>query len=620
MTWDEILILLIMVMCLFAIDMLVAKFNLKAGRIVAVLTFFVLFPLGLVAGIVALVCMNIKAKKKVDYKIEPITKESTGNREHATALKSNQADLERLCRIAEEATSEKRNRKKKFAMIFQNSELIGAIILSAVLLCPVDLLILTSFPEAKFPVIIFSISLFPVIVVLMMKFLDYLNDKIGMKIEEWENNPNKYRQITGVGAFEVKRKFIYEQQEKNRESENKVSDSSTSFGGYATPADDPYAVSDDYFDNDPDYQDYLQGNIRPSRYQIEHKVANNGEAYTTLKSERTEMAAYYEALKKNEDAKTNTKLVLKKGITEIKGREFKDREDFISVEIPFGVTKIGKSAFNGCCNLTSIVIPKSVTKIEEYAFFGCERLKRIYISDLKKWCEIEFGKWFSNPLYYEGNLYLNNHLMTELVIPNNMTKIKSYAFAGCAGLEKVVIHRGVTEIGEGAFGNCVNLDSVHISDLYQWCNIKFGYQANPLMHAKKLYLKNELVTKFAIPEGTKKVNDYIFAGYQELKELKIPNGVTEIGRRAFSHCTGLTELVFPDSLEKIEFEAFCGCSNLEKITFPKHMVQVVECAFYDCRKLSCEDEIKIQQNTKMIDRGDYELIMLDDGNERWVHK
>ena len=63
MTWDEILILLIMVMGLFAIDMLVAKFNLKAGRIVAVLTFFVMMPLGLVAGIAALVCMNVRAKK-----------------------------------------------------------------------------------------------------------------------------------------------------------------------------------------------------------------------------------------------------------------------------------------------------------------------------------------------------------------------------------------------------------------------------------------------------------------------------------------------------------------------------------------------------------------------------
>ena len=36
MTGNEILILLIMVMGLFAIDMLVAKFNLTAGRVVAV--------------------------------------------------------------------------------------------------------------------------------------------------------------------------------------------------------------------------------------------------------------------------------------------------------------------------------------------------------------------------------------------------------------------------------------------------------------------------------------------------------------------------------------------------------------------------------------------------------
>ena len=53
MTLNEILILLVMLMGMFAIDMLVAKLNLTVGRIIAVLTFFVLFPLGLVAGVAA---------------------------------------------------------------------------------------------------------------------------------------------------------------------------------------------------------------------------------------------------------------------------------------------------------------------------------------------------------------------------------------------------------------------------------------------------------------------------------------------------------------------------------------------------------------------------------------
>lgn len=53
--------------------------------------------------------------------------------------------------------------------------------------------------------------------------------------------------------------------------------------GYLNPTDDPYYVRDDYFLHDPDYQDYLQGNIRPERYRIEYKVAENGETYTTLR-------------------------------------------------------------------------------------------------------------------------------------------------------------------------------------------------------------------------------------------------------------------------------------------------------------------------------------------------
>ena len=79
---------------------------------------------------------------------------------------------------------------------------------------------------------------------------------------------------------------------KNKPKEKKQN-ISFSTSTYTTPKNDPYYVSNDYFNNDPDYQDYLQGNIRPERYKIEHWVTRNGQEYTTLKSEKTELARYY---------------------------------------------------------------------------------------------------------------------------------------------------------------------------------------------------------------------------------------------------------------------------------------------------------------------------------------
>ena len=85
-----------------------------------------------------------------------------------------------------------------------------------------------------------------------------------------------------------------------------------------------------------------------------------------------------------------------------------------------------------------------------------------------------------------------NKEITEVVIPDNVTKIGSEAFSGCESLTSVVIPDSVTEIGNGAFQFCTSLTSVII-----------------------------------------------------------PNSVTEISREAFYGCESLTSVVIPDSVTAI---------------------------------------------------------------------
>ena len=53
------------------------------------------------------------------------------------------------------------------------------------------------------------------------------------------------------------------------------------------------------------------------------------------------------------------------------------------------MTTIGDSAFMHCESLTNITIPDSVTKIGEYAFRYCNNLKRVTIGKSVS----EIGKW-----------------------------------------------------------------------------------------------------------------------------------------------------------------------------------------------------------------------------------
>ena len=88
----------------------------------------------------------------------------------------------------------------------------------------------------------------------------------------------------------------------------------------------------------------------------------------------------------------------------------------------------------------------------------------MHITDLEKWCKISFKDDEANPLSFAHNLYLNNELITDLVIPGSVTSIGSYTFYGCSGLTSVTIPDSVTSIGDSAFSGCSGLTNITIPD------------------------------------------------------------------------------------------------------------------------------------------------------------
>lgn len=337
-------------------------------------------------------------------------------------------------------------------------------------------------------------------------------------------------------------------------------------------------------------------------------------------------------------------------------RVFENCTNLKSITIPNSVTNIGNMTFSNCKNLKSIAIPNSVTRFGNNAFYGCNGLKSVYYSgDVSDWCNIIFADAYlptyfyqkhpswqsmennSNPLCYAHNLYINNKLVTNLVIPETVTEIKEKSFCGATCIKSVTIPNSVTKIGAKAFKHCEKLESIIIGDSIK--NIDFG----AFSHCKKL-------ESIVIPNSVTEIGHETFYGCKSLKEMTIPfvgckihetelshfgeifghghykggysasfnsnthynynyntyyiprclKSVTITGNNtlgSFSDCKTLTSITIGDSVKNIGIATFCKCSGLKSITIPNSVTEIGRGAFGFCNGL---ESIKIGASVSEI--------------------
>ena len=257
--------------------------------------------------------------------------------------------------------------------------------------------------------------------------------------------------------------------------------------------------------------------------------------------------------------------------------------------IPDGVTTIPAHAFNGR-EITKVTISESVTTIGEDAFGSCSSLIDVYYEgSIAGWCDISFGNYYANTMYYADNLYIDGKLVEgELVIPDSVTTIGSYAFYSCDSLTSVTIGSGVTSIGSSAFSGCYKLVEVYNKSSL---NITKGSSDNGYVgyYALNVYTE-EGGSKLSTDENGYIIYndgaDKILVSYVGAEtDLVIPDGITAINNYAFRNCSSLTSIVIPDSVITIGDYAFYGRSGLISIVIPDSVITIGSSAFYSCHSL-----------------------------------
>lgn len=237
-------------------------------------------------------------------------------------------------------------------------------------------------------------------------------------------------------------------------------------------------------------------------------------------------------------------------------------------DISYKVTSIGDYSFYNCEELSGISIPKTVETIGTAAFYGCRNLKTVNVNDLEAWCGVKFENYESNPLYYKGNLFVNNEEVSKLVIPATVKQINKYAFVGCNSIESLEIADNVLSVGESAFSGCGRLTDLKIgesvetigrncfSDCNNLKNLIFNARNCDIQGGRELQAMPRSLKNLVFGDNVTNINYYAFNGCRELTDIELPMSLKEIGIGAFKGCYGLSKITIPEEVRSIGNFAF----------------------------------------------------------------
>jgi hypothetical protein len=244
--------------------------------------------------------------------------------------------------------------------------------------------------------------------------------------------------------------------------------------------------------------------------------------------------------------------VVEIGIKAFEGLNSVSYDSIGKVIIPESVKKIGEQAFYQCWDMTEAVIPEGVTYIGEGAFYESGLKGKLTLPEslrhIDKWAfrfteiteihlgsnieyigdaafgdcpELEHVNEFPESVTYLGEYLFqsDNKLKSPMTVPYGFREIPRSMFVGCGSLTEINLPDSITKIGDAAFGFCGSLKNIRI------------------------------------PDSVTFIDDSAFIS-SGLESIVLPENIKEIAEGAFEHCRYLEEVIIPQSVEKIGDKAF----------------------------------------------------------------
>ena len=152
------------------------------------------------------------------------------------------------------------------------------------------------------------------------------------------------------------------------------------------------------------------------------------------------------------------------GVTAIEDNAFENCVNLTGLSLSNNIEYIGCNAFSGCVSIKEINFGEKPLIIKNNAFYKCCNIENVNVKSLENWCKNKYYNLYSNPMYCSDKNVINNVIGNNLVIPNTITNISQYTFAGCKSVTSVTIPSTVVKIETGVFNACTSIEKVIINE------------------------------------------------------------------------------------------------------------------------------------------------------------
>ena len=245
--------------------------------------------------------------------------------------------------------------------------------------------------------------------------------------------------------------------------------------------------------------------------------------------------------------------------------------------------------------LEKVTFAASVTDVDAAVFSNSDKLAEIVVGDENTKYDV------INGCLMDGTVLVL--AANEFVIPEGVTEIGAYAFAGRSAVTNVTLPEGITDIGNHAFNGCTSL----VID--------------------------------ALPSTLVSIGNYAFKNCESLESLIIPDGVASIGNGAFAGCVAVTEIKLPADIavENVGYGILSGCNSITSASVPVFAINLLPASnievlaiisgeelaqssiagFVSLKSLTVGATVKNISSLAIVGENKLESITVDEANENY---